>query len=357
MDGWQVHQAGVPTLLLEDWSAPAPIPQVVPGSTWNGEVCMGQEPVARPAPFVTIGMPVYNAERFLQSSIASIVAQDVPGLRLLIADNASTDGTAEICRRFAESDQRVTYVRHRKNIGLIPNFRWVMDNSRGRYFKWASADDRLLPGFLAAGVAALESDPSAVVAMSKMADIDLDDGDRVLRVVDEGLPTHDPDPVVRFRGLMGVHECVAQFGLFRLDTLRSIRPYSWTNEGDRVVLAELALRGRFVEVPEVLFHRGQHRSSTMKIERSVDRLAVLYPPLTGRVPFPTWRLGFELARAVHESPLDAGDQLACYSSMGTWLGDNWENLGRNLVRGGIEYYERTADVFRPTGRVGPRAER
>jgi hypothetical protein len=289
---------------------------------------------------ITVGLPVHNSESMVAGAIESVLQQDVPDVRVLVADNASTDLTEDVCREIAARDSRVRYVRHPVDIGMIPNFRWLADTADGEWFAWLSADDRMLTGFLRACVDALERDPGVLLAMTRLADVDLDDAaSRPVPVV-QPLATDAPVASVRFRGLMGDHQCLPQFGVYRLSVLRRIRPYSWTAEGDRVLLAELALRGRIVEIPEVLYHRGIHSAQSMQVRSSTERLALMYPPKAGAIPFPAWRLGGELARAVWEAPLSAAEKAVCWMSMGRWVAGNWQKLGRNVARAGIEVWQR-----------------
>lgn len=298
---------------------------------------------------VTVGLPVYNGEAYLEASIRSVLDQPGVELTLHISDNASTDATEDICRSWAERDPRIRYERLESNIGMIPNCRRVAAAATTEYFARISADDRMLPGFLRTCVDQLEADPAVALAMTGLADVDLDDPSAPPTLVHEDLGTDSPDPVARFRGLMGRHECLAQFGVYRTSVLQSVRPHSWILEGDRVLLVETALRGRIVTTRTVLYHRGQHQQRSMRISRATERLAVMFPERAGHIPFPTWALGFEIARAVHESPLPASQRMRCYASMGRWVRGNAENLSRNLVRGAIEY----ADKYGPAERRRP----
>ena len=72
-------------------------------------------------PRLTIGLPVYNGEQFLSEALDALLGQTYEDFELIVADNASTDGTAEIGRRYAEQDSRIRYIRHERNIGLIAN--------------------------------------------------------------------------------------------------------------------------------------------------------------------------------------------------------------------------------------------
>src|SRR3954470_9957348 len=83
--------------------------------------------VAKPVaePLITIGLPCYNSEKYLVQSIESLLSQTYGNFVLIISDNASTDRTEEICRRYAAADARVRYVRNPVNIGMSGNFNRV----------------------------------------------------------------------------------------------------------------------------------------------------------------------------------------------------------------------------------------
>ena len=92
-------------------------------------------------PKVSIGMPVYNGEQFIRCALDSLLEQSFPDFELIISDNASTDGTEEICREYAARDQRINYVRQPLNLGAYANFKFVLDEAHGEYFMWAACDD------------------------------------------------------------------------------------------------------------------------------------------------------------------------------------------------------------------------
>jgi glycosyltransferase involved in cell wall biosynthesis len=91
-------------------------------------------------------MPVYNAEPFIREALDSLLAQTFTDFELIISDNASTDSTEVICLKYTQRDTRIKkYVRKTKNIGPMPNFKFVLDGAAGEYFMWAAADDRRSP--------------------------------------------------------------------------------------------------------------------------------------------------------------------------------------------------------------------
>ena len=95
----------------------------------------------RSIPRVSIGLPVCNGEEYPSARIGSLLQQDFEDFEIVVSDNASTDGTAEICMKYAEKDKRLRYYRNDSNIGAGPNYRRVFELSRGEFFKWCAHDD------------------------------------------------------------------------------------------------------------------------------------------------------------------------------------------------------------------------
>ena len=114
-------------------------------------------------PLITIGLPVFNAERFLADAFDSILAQTYSGFRLVVSDNGSTDTTAKIVESYANQDQRIEFIRNDYNRGATWNFNRVFAECRTRYFKWAAADDMLAPTLLERSLEMLENSPATVV--------------------------------------------------------------------------------------------------------------------------------------------------------------------------------------------------
>jgi glycosyltransferase involved in cell wall biosynthesis len=90
---------------------------------------------------ISIGMPVYNGEKFIREALDSLLAQTESNFELIISDNASTDATEKICREYSARDKRISYIRHEKNGGPLWNFNFVLQQAQGEYFMWAAHDD------------------------------------------------------------------------------------------------------------------------------------------------------------------------------------------------------------------------
>lgn len=100
------------------------------------------------SPRVSIGMPVYNGEKYIREALDSLLVQTFTDFELIISDNASSDDTQAICEEYARRDKRVRYVRQSENIGMVANFQFVLDGAIGEYFMWAAHDDIWSPNWL-----------------------------------------------------------------------------------------------------------------------------------------------------------------------------------------------------------------
>src|SRR5882757_3395176 len=124
---------------------------------------------------LSIGVPVYNSERYLESALSSLLAQTHTDYELIIVDNASTDRTQELCHSFVERDARVHYHRNERNLGAAANWYRALELSSGEYYKYAAYDDLYEPEFVARCLTALDENPQAVLCYTKTTLID-DDG-------------------------------------------------------------------------------------------------------------------------------------------------------------------------------------
>jgi glycosyltransferase involved in cell wall biosynthesis len=116
------------------------------------------------APAVSIALPVYNGEKYICGALDSLLAQSFTDFELIISDNNSTDGTSEICKKYAALDVRIKYVRQVSNIGVVANFQYGLNNSQGEYFMWAAYDDRWDSTFLEKMINIHRYDPDCGVA-------------------------------------------------------------------------------------------------------------------------------------------------------------------------------------------------
>ena len=209
------------------------------------------------SPMVSIGVPVYNGERYLRRTLDSLTAQTYTDLEIVISDNASTDGTAAIAREFVSRDARVRYVRNDTNIGAIPNFLRVLELSSGKYFTWTAADDARPQDAIERCVDALEATPGTVMAHGPL-ELELP-AERLSRRVDNRVDMALPLPSARVRAFTREIQHVGlMFGLHRRDVLKTIE-YGNHVAGDYFVCLQMSQRGPIAWVPApILIYRHQY---------------------------------------------------------------------------------------------------
>ncbi len=117
-------------------------------------------------PQVTIGMPVYNDKDFLEQSLQGLLNQTFKDFVLIISDDCSKDGSAEICLEFAKMDCRINYLRQPKNLGISKNMQFLLSQATSKYFMWAGDDDLYAPDFIEKLIDSLEKNPLAISAFS-----------------------------------------------------------------------------------------------------------------------------------------------------------------------------------------------
>jgi glycosyltransferase involved in cell wall biosynthesis len=297
-------------------------------------------------PLVSVGLFVYNGERFIEEALNSILNQTLTDFELIISDNASTDRTGEIAQAYAKRDDRIRYYRNEKNIGAGSNARRVYELATGKYFKWATADDLQEPDLLRRCVEILESDPSCVVAYARTREID-ENGTFIKNYVPPA-KADSSDPVLRFREMLLVLTwCYQIYGVMRMSALRQIPPQGTYVNGDGVLLARMSLLGRFCEIPEPLFisrHHSAQSSWTLPVRlkrprrfRLTNRYGILPcpewwdPAKTRALTFPEFRMLLEYFLSIYHGPLDAGQKLRCYLLLLSWIKIHFRRMVKDLL--------------------------
>ena len=250
-------------------------------------------------PRLSVGLPVYNGENYLEESLDALLGQSYEDFELIVSDNSSTDGTADICHRYAKQDRRIRYVRQEQNIGLAPNHNFVFEESRGELFKWAAADDLYGRDLLKRCVQALDEHPDVVLAHAWEAAIDA--SGEVTQAFEYPLATNSPSAPERFRSILfgssglfesndsqsaglirvdnqGILRACDEYGVIRADVMRRIAPQASYHHSDRVLVCELALHGPFHMTPEWLYFRRDFPDRAYNKTPTVrDRCVVMDP--------------------------------------------------------------------------------
>jgi glycosyltransferase involved in cell wall biosynthesis len=241
---------------------------------------------ARSAPRVGLGVTLCNRAEFLAEALDSLLAQTYRDFQLVLVDDGSTDATEGLARGYAQRDSRVRYVRLPVRQGMVAAWRTAFEQATAggvRYFAWGSDHDRWHPRWLETLVGVLEAGPEIVMAYPLTE-----------RIGPDGAPLAKParqfdtagiaDRSVRWRSFNRSDAVAAGdivYGLMRADAVREAGVFRPVLCPDRLLVAELTLRGQIRQVPEVLWYRRQFAAGSIERQRST-----LFAP--GTTPPPAW---------------------------------------------------------------------
>lgn len=278
-------------------------------------------------PLVTVALPVYNGETFVSKSLDTLLGQTFGDFKIIVSDNASTDGTGEICRQYMERDKRIEYYRNDVNIGLAANYNLSFSRCRSKYFRWATADDFCAPELLEDHVRVLESDPSIALCYSQAWMVDA-----------EGVPyetwTDDlhlmqSDPIERFKvvvqKIIRVHH---HLGLMRADCLRRTGGMAQHVCSDQGMIAELSLLGKFYRIEKQQFFRRMHdKSSSWQTFGEEHQAKFFHAANAKRMPFGRLRWHAYYVEVVRRSELSPAQRLQAYAFLARYSAHEWRWLG------------------------------
>lgn len=273
-------------------------------------------------PRLTIGLPVYNGEGYLAQSLDALLGQSFEDFELILADNASTDGTSDICQRYAKRDSRIRYHRQPTNLGLAPNHNFCLEQAAGDLFKWAAADDLYHRDLLLRCVEVLDERPEVVLAHSYTAMID---GTGTMYQANSYLlATSDARAPERFRSLLNDSGGDDDGGIIRTEVLLRIARKDSYHHADRTIIAELALHGPFYQVPDWMYFRRDHPARAERAYPGVRaRCANMDPRRANPWLNPVARLYAEYiwayVRMIRDAPLTRAERRECYRYLAAWV--------------------------------------
>ncbi len=288
---------------------------------------------AHRAPSVSIGLPVYNAGAFLRPALDSVMAQTYENFEFIISDNASTDGTSEVCQELAASDPRVRYYRNPTNRGAVFNHNRLVSLARGTYFKWCGHDDLIEPTFVERCVEVLDADVDRRFVLCFTLRDTIDEAGEPLPDAVQAPAFDDPLPHQRLRKFWAaprMHQTI--YGVIRLDALHRTGLIADYYGSDRQTLIELALIGGFARIDEVLFHHREHPGRSQYTEDK--RVWMTAVRRNGKPDFGYWRRLGLVSEILGRDYLEPGDRLrltAEYARYGLRRASHWlPQLGREI---------------------------
>lgn len=228
------------------------------------------------APLVSVGMPVRNGAATISRALESLLTQSYPNLHIHVCDNASSDETAAIVQEFADADPRVTLHRFQDSVSIKDSYARAMATASGPYFMFSPADDVWAPGFVAAAVGRLQSNPELSVCCGQ---IELFDDDGSTRLSTGTRPILGRDPDKRWcRALLYSADASRLYGLIRTSALVRLFPDTEPEGWDHYAAAKLALRGEVASIEVLAMRRHQTPALTYR-----DRIFAQEPDFWGRL--------------------------------------------------------------------------
>jgi len=255
---------------------------------------------ASKTPLVSVGMPLFNAAPWLEGAVRSLLDQTLTDFELIVCDNASTDDSFAICQRLAAQDARIRCYRHPCNIGANRNYQSTLDFAAGKYFKWASSSDICAPTFLADCVAELDAHPEFVLATGRTVLFaeTIDDG----QAYGDDFGLLSDDPKARYEQLFTLMRLNNVFnGVARTAALKAVGPLRTFAAADNAMMAELALRGKFLLLDKPLFYRRMTPETATKLKSVAAAQAHIEPSAKGPLRWQAWRFHLALLRAAMRS--------------------------------------------------------
>lgn len=175
-------------------------------------------------PTVTLAVLTLNRPTYLRETIESVLAQDYPGVDILISDNGSQDETPELARQIVGDDPRVRFRRNETTVPIHEHFTQCLHAAKGEFFILLSDDDRVNPSFVSelAGVARRHPAINVVVPANRTVDEQGDTIEDLPKVDGECFPGPEficnwlyrrrPPPFACLVTVMGRTELMKRFG-------------------------------------------------------------------------------------------------------------------------------------------------
>ena len=252
-------------------------------------------------PGISIGLPVYNGEKFIQKRIESILNQTFQDFEIIISNNASTDSTEEICLQFKKKDKRIQYFKQSYNIGGMSNFSFVLKKAKCEFFVWAAVDDDWHPEFLKKNYEFLKVEKDFVGCVtkedfinSKDDEINIRNFSKIRKNLRNKIHSKRPNlyPIngkyyKKIKDILKSKSSNILYGLMRTEALQK----SMINErflGDEwPIMFNVVKYGNYYEIDEKMLFRSEHGASwsgILDLARKFNHnvLGIIFPnyPLT-----------------------------------------------------------------------------
>lgn len=219
---------------------------------------------------ITIGIGVFNEEKYLARTIESAISQDFKDIEIVISDNGSTDKSVEIIKKYCNIDKRIKPLYKENNMGPTANFHSILENTRTKYFVVLGAHDLFLPHYIGDAVAFLESNQDYVMAYPQS--ILVDGNDVELGHADSDMDTCGLNVQQRMKKTAtNLDWCTCFHGVFRSDIVRKL-PTLQMRGSDNLFLYAAAYYGHihFMQKLGILRREARQETPEMTEKRRID---------------------------------------------------------------------------------------
>ncbi len=175
-------------------------------------------------PILTIGLPLYNDIKFIKRTLNSILNQSFTDFILHIADDYSTDGSADVCKKYMLNDKRIVYERHTRNIGISRNMEYLLHKAKSKYFIWAGDDDIMHPKFVETLILGMEQNSHCIVGFTPT--VNIDENDKIISKV-KSIDYSGKSPYERIRKLITTFEDACGYGIFLREKIQDVKFPVW----------------------------------------------------------------------------------------------------------------------------------
>ena len=250
-------------------------------------------------PKISIGLPVFNGEKYISQTIEAILSQTFTDFELIITDNASTDCTQSICKTFAAQDERIRYIRNPENIGAAANYNKCFKLSRGQYFRWNAHDDLINDVFLEKAAAFLDSHQETDTACASISYIDKNGNKRKqstkktrdikpyrasdIKTIPDMTKISAAEKYCALVDLCGFDNAI--FGLIRREAVKKTSLHQKYYASDQAFVAELGMAGNFTMVPEAILYTRDHKNRSSNMQSKAIRHKWIAPDTSERFYF------------------------------------------------------------------------
>lgn len=220
-------------------------------------------------PPITVGIPVYNGEKTLRKTLDSVKSQTFENFAVIISDNASADSTADICKEYVDSDNRIEYIRQEKNTGLFENFYYLLHAAQTEFFVWLAADDYWDKTFLEKTFSALASDDGLVGSMGRVKYYDappakFNRNRKIKRYFSYDEYPKQDGVVERVSFYLRLGRSENMYGLYRTDKLKQCEVKKQHAGCDLAVILKALTFGRIKLLDDTLLYRSRLGLSSRK---------------------------------------------------------------------------------------------